>query len=609
MADKHKDISLRNLEYFAMIDVVDNLYQQSKNNKNFKDLMSLITSEQNIRLAYRNIKNNNGSITCGVDKKTIKFIRKMKLSKLIKLIQNKFNDYTPQDIRRIYIPKSNGKMRPLGIPTIIDRLMQQCILQILEPIMEAKFHKNSNGFRPHKSCESAINQFENYVYRNKCYYVVDVDIKSFFDNVNHGKLLKQLWTLGIKDKKLLKIISLMLKANILGEGIPTKGTPQGGILSPLLANVVLNELDWWLSNQWMTYKTKKEFKQYVRKNGNICSYERVWLRKNTRLKEFYFVRYADDFKIICKSYDDAVKLKVATINWLKERLNLEVSDEKTKIVNLKKNYSNFLGFKIKVRKKSKNARYTIISHMEDKAKDRVKTKIKFKLKDIKNSSTPKQIANNLHEYNQIIVGVHNYYKKATRISMDMFDINFRLNCLKFKTLRKTIDFQIPNYRNNGFIEKTYGKSKLLTKLYGMYIVPISYVQYKKPMQLSNEICKYTKTGRIKIHTGLECMNYETIKDIVHNPFYEETVELNDIIIPRIASQYGVCYVSEIEIKRDNLDFIYKNNTLKDKDFYQNIIIVDKSIKGLLLVEGCGIKEMRKKLKRKESIGKKPSVWL
>lgn len=481
MTGKHKDISHRNLEYLAVTNFVDKLYQQSMNNKTFYDLMSLITSEENIRLAYRNIKNNNGSLTCGIDKKTIKFVKRMNLGEFINLIQSKFKDYSPQDIRRIYIPKSNGKMRPLGIPTIVDRIMQQCVLQVLEPIMEAKFHKNSNGFRPYKSCESAISQFESYVYRNKCYYVVDVDIKGFFDNVNHGKLLKQLWTLGIKDKQLLKIISLMLKANVYGEGIPAKGTPQGGILSPLLANIVLNELDWWLSNQWMTYKTKKTFKQYVRKNGYICSYERKWLRKNTKLKEFYFVRYADDFKIICKSYNDAIKLKIATIQWLQERLNLEVSEEKTKIVNLKENYSDFLGFKIKVRKKSKNARYTIISHIEDKAKERVKTKIKSKLKDIKKSTTPKQIENNLQEYNQIVIGVHNYYNKATSISIDMHDINYRLDIFRFKTLRKTIDFQVPNYRNNGFIEKTYGKSKSLTKLYGMYIVPISYVQYKKPM--------------------------------------------------------------------------------------------------------------------------------
>ena len=240
-----------------MLDIFDKLYYQSKSDVVFDDLISLITSENNIRLAYRNIKNNHGSLTCGVDKKTIKFIKKMELNQFLILIKNRIKNYQPQEIRRIYIPKSNGKMRPLGIPTIIDRIVGQCILQILEPIVEAKFHNNSNGFRPYKSCESAISQFINYVYRNKCYYVVDVDIKGFFDNVNHGKLLKQLWTMKIRDKKLLKIISLMLKSKIEKEGIPEKGTPQGGILSPLLANVVLNELDWWLSNQWMTYHTKK----------------------------------------------------------------------------------------------------------------------------------------------------------------------------------------------------------------------------------------------------------------------------------------------------------------------------------------------------------------
>ena len=293
MTGKQKDTSLRNAEYYDMINTFNKLYSQSKNDVIFDDLIPLITSVNNIRLAYRNIKNNAGSKTCGVDKKTIKFVKKMPLRNFIQLIQNKFENYQPQNIRRIYIPKANGKQRPLGIPTIIDRIMQQCIKQILEPIVEVKFHTNSHAYRPFKSTESALSQLTNYIYRNKCYYVVDLDIKGFFDNVNHGKLLKQLWTLGIRDKQLLKIISLMLKAEIDGEGMPTKGTPQGSILSPLLANVVLNEFDWWLSNQWMTYQTKKEFKVYVSKNGNECSYKRRWIRKNTRLKEFYFVRYAD----------------------------------------------------------------------------------------------------------------------------------------------------------------------------------------------------------------------------------------------------------------------------------------------------------------------------
>ena len=600
MTEKHKDISLRNIEYYGMFETFDKLYIQSQNDVVFDDLMPLITSDENIRLAYRNIKNNNGSLTYGVDKKTIDFVKNMKLRDFIELIKNKFGNYQPQDIRRIYIPKSNGKQRPIGIPTIIDRIMQQCIKQILEPILEAKFHKNSNGFRPYKSCESAMSQFTSYVYRNKCYYVVDIDIKGFFDNVNHGKLLKQLWSLNIRDKKLLKIISLMLKAKIDLEGVPEKGTPQGGILSPLLANVVLNELDWWLSNQWMTYHTKKEFKNYIRKNGNVCSNERQWLRKNTRLKEFYFVRYADDFKIICKSYQDAVKLKIATTNWLKERLSLEVSEEKTKIVNLKRNYSEFLGFKIKVRRKKKNGRYTIISHISEKASKRVKDDIKSNLKSIRKSNSDRQIVNSISKYNEHLIGVHNYYNKATFISIDMSNIYEEIHSVVKKTLKETMVLQVPNYLNNGFIEKTYGKSKCMMNLYGMNIVPITYVQFHKPKQVKNTICKYTKSGRKEIHTGLECMNYETIKDIVRNPFWQETVELNDVIIPKCASQYGKCYISELVISSNNLDFTYKKHLIKNNDRYQNIIIIDRNIKGLLLREGCGIYEFKRKFKEKEN---------
>ena len=119
---------------------------------------------------------------------------------------------------------------------------------MLEPICEAKFFERSNGFRPNRSAENAIAQAERMMQNLNLHYVVDVDIKSFFDNVNHGKLLKQMWAMGIRDKKLLCIISAMLKAEVAGIGFPEKGTPQGGIISPLLSNIVLNELDWWVAS-------------------------------------------------------------------------------------------------------------------------------------------------------------------------------------------------------------------------------------------------------------------------------------------------------------------------------------------------------------------------
>ena len=130
-----------------------------------------------------------------------------------------------------------------------DRIIQQCILQVLEPICEAKFHSHSYGFRPNRAASHAIARTTFLMWNSKCHYVVDIDIKGFFDNVNHGKLLKQMWTMGIRDKNLISIIGRILKSKIEGIGIPDKGTPQGGIISPLLSNIVLNELDWWLSDQ------------------------------------------------------------------------------------------------------------------------------------------------------------------------------------------------------------------------------------------------------------------------------------------------------------------------------------------------------------------------
>lgn len=226
MTNVKKKQKLRNNEYYNLQETFDELYAKSKRNCIFTKLMNLITSRENIQLAYRNLKKNDGSYTVGVDGKNIEYLQNWEMDKLISHIQRKFDHYSPQPVRRVEIPKPNGKTRPLGIPTIMDRMIQQCILQVLEPICEAKFHKKSNGFRPNKSTENAIAQMETLIQLHNYHIVVDIDIKGFFDNVNHSKLLKQIWTLGIRDKKLICIISAMLKAEIQEIGIAEKGTPQ-----------------------------------------------------------------------------------------------------------------------------------------------------------------------------------------------------------------------------------------------------------------------------------------------------------------------------------------------------------------------------------------------
>lgn len=144
--------TLRNIEYYGLQEIFDELYQKSLENRKFRNLMELILMEENIKLAYRNMKKNDGSTTPGVDGKTIEHLAKMTEKEVIELVRNKLEWYTPKAIRRVEIDKGNGKKRPLGIASIEDRLIQQCILQVLEPICEAKFHDRSNGFRPNRGC-------------------------------------------------------------------------------------------------------------------------------------------------------------------------------------------------------------------------------------------------------------------------------------------------------------------------------------------------------------------------------------------------------------------------------------------------------------------------
>ena len=296
MTKKNK---LRHSEYYDSQDCFDNLYAKSKQGDVFTNLVEIISSEENIRLAYRNIKHNLGSNTSGVDRLSIKDIERLSTEKLVEIIQRKIQYYKPKPVRRVEIPKPNGKTRPLGIPTIVDRLVQQCILQVLEPICEAKFHERSNGFRPNRSAEHALAQCYRMIQRQNLHFVVDIDIKGFFDNVNHSKLIRQMWALGIRDKRLICIIKEMLKAPIVmpdgSTQYPTKGTPQGGILSPLLANIVLNELDWWISSQWENMIVHRQIRTSVNSNGsenrgNIYKF----FKSKTTLKEMYIIIYADD---------------------------------------------------------------------------------------------------------------------------------------------------------------------------------------------------------------------------------------------------------------------------------------------------------------------------
>ncbi|TKI72063.1 group II intron reverse transcriptase/maturase [Lysinibacillus mangiferihumi] len=575
-----KKSKLRNAEYYSMQTSFDMLYEQSKNGSKFKNLMGMISSTENIKLAYRNIKKNTGSKTAGVDGRTIEHISKLSEEQFIRYVRNKLRDYKPKAVRRVEIPKPNGKTRPLGIPAIWDRIVQQCILQVLEPIAEAKFSGRSHGFRPNRSVENAIAQSYRLMQNSKMSYVIDIDIKGFFDNVSHAKLLKQMWTLGIQDKNLLTIISKMLKAKIKmpdGKIIENeKGTPQGGILSPLLSNIVLNELDRWIESQWENTPICKD-KIIIRKDrGNSTDKGNQYYHlKKTQLKECYIVRYADDFKIFCSNPNHAKKLFIAVQKWLKDRLGLEISEEKSKIVNLKKDYSEFLGIKMKLI--SKGQKWVVKSHMCDKAVQRTKNNLKEIIKGIRYDSGSNDQARKIARYNSTVIGLHQYFRIATMIAEDMGNIAYEVNaCLKDHRMKRRI--KKTGVITSDFIRKEYGKSKQLRFISREPFLPIGYIKHKIPMMKRNVVNAYTKEGREEIHKNLSTIDVGILRFLMEHPVPQRSVEYNDNRIALYCAQRGNCHVTGQELNPMTIHCHHKVPRLQGgTDEYKNLCLVDKEI--------------------------------
>lgn len=607
MNEPGKIAKLRYNEYYGMQEKIDSLYAESKSGKIFTNLMKEILREENIMLAYRNIKRNSGSHTPGTDNLTIKEIEKLEpekyVNKLRYILSGSVHGYRPKPVKRVEIPKNDhtGKTRPLGIPCIWDRLVQQCIKQILEPICEAKFNEHSYGFSPIRSGENALKDCYKNMQQTKLHYVIEFDIKGFFDNVNHSKLIKQMWSLGIRDKHLIYIIKQMLKCPIkLNNGkitTPEKGTPQGGILSPLLANIVLNELDWWIDSQWRSHPVAEYYGEI--KPPKIDKKGQVWKRydlgyyhmKKTKLKEMYIVRYADDFRIFCRNHKDAEKIKYAVEDWLNKRLKLEISQEKTKIINLRTKWSEFLGFKMKLHKKSK--KWVVKSRMSDKALERTKKELIQQAKKIsrpRNDPSKSKFTRDveINIYNSKVMGIQNYFQFATHITQDSRILNRIVMTKLTNTLKdgKKSRLVKSGRELTPMEKKRYGNSKRMRyeKSTQKPIYPIGQVKHKFPMSKQRNHNFFTGEGRALIHKKLKIPNIWLQTQMMREPRGNRSIEMMDNRISLFSAQQGKCAVTNQEF--ENIKDIHCHHAKKPKkyggsDKYRNLVLIDVKVHRLI----------------------------
>jgi group II intron reverse transcriptase/maturase len=315
------------------------------NDKEFEDfmaatadqsqLMERITSEINLQVALTKVVQNKGA--SGVDGQSVKDVEGNHAT-LVPLLRRELlaGTYQPGDVRRVWLPKPGGGQRGLGIPNVIDRWVQQAVLQVLEPIFDPSFHDSSHGFRRGRGAQTAIAQARTHLQAGLT-TVVDIDLAKFFDRVNHQRLLAKLSD-KIQDKRVLELIGRMLRARVVmpdGTSVATEeGTPQGGPLSPLLSNVVLNELDWELD------------------------------RRGLR-----FVRYADDCNIFVASPRAGLRVMESISHFLEKRLRLSMNTDKSAV--RKPHQVHFLGFRF-----SRNREKGWLVYLSEKAKNRIKDRLK-----------------------------------------------------------------------------------------------------------------------------------------------------------------------------------------------------------------------------------------
>lgn len=351
------------MEIDGMISRISTNGRRSSNVK----LMEVILQDENLEEAIKRVKSNKG--VAGVDKMTVgeidEYFKANKETIKKRILEKK---YRPQPVKRVYIPKSNGKKRPLGIPTVVDRGIQQAITQVLSKIYDDTFSDNSFGFRPNRSAQDAI--MRTLYYLNEGYeWVIDLDIEAYFDTVNHDKLISILRE-RVSDSATLHLIRKFLQAGIMEKGLVkanTIGMPQGGPLSPILSNIYLDKFD-----------------------------------KELESRGLHFVRYADDCNIFVKSEMAANRVMKSVTSWLERKLFLKVSATKTKVVH--PNDGSFLGFTYF--RNSKSLKWECIP--TNKSKKRLYENCRKEL--IRKRCVARTNAITFTRINQIVRGWINYFR-------------------------------------------------------------------------------------------------------------------------------------------------------------------------------------------------------
>lgn len=512
----------------------DELFSDSKEGKFPNSLLELICEKENIIDAIRRIKSNGGFKTAGIDNEKGQELLNKPMNAVFELLREQLENYEPNLVKRVEIPKANEKKRLLGIPTILDRIIQTAIANIIEPILEAQMYEHSYGFRPLRSTEHVFGYISSLTTNNKRHYIVEGDIKGYFDNINHNILINKLWKYGIRDKRVIMMIKKILKVGIQDvKNINDIGTPQGGTISALLSNVYLTEFDHWVDKQWRKLPTEKTYSQQSHFIRSL---------NNSNLKDGYLIRYADDWIIMTSSYENAEKWKYACEKFLRKELKIELNEEKTLITDLRENRATFLGYDLfKVRGKNNN--YTLRTAPNIKKIEEKRKRLTDLLRKMRRSKSYEELYSVMVLYNSTVRGLRNFYIHSTLVSNVFQTVLYqRLRKQLYQTADKCgfKQTQLSNLTNLKHLPNEWRNRKVhyfdFNGLkYGLESIASG--KYKKPKNKAQWITPYSVEGREK----WEEINNKSFSTKMRNPNLTNLKLLN-LIAKSSTSIYTIEYL-------------------------------------------------------------------
>ena len=517
-------------------------FESYKENKiNLYELHEMVYEEKNVALALRQLNQSRGKMAKGPDGTNFETLEKYSIKELSEIVEDRLINQKMDYVKRIYILKSDGKKRPLGICSIWDKLVEKCIQLVLEPYCETKFVDSSFGFREQVSAHNALAKV-----KNQCQtmpYVLSIDMQDYFGTIDPDITYREMWHIGIRDQVILNYIYQFIQKGYYEESCKVedpKGAAQGSILGPLISNLYLHRFDVWLRDQGDLWhdETVAKFRNYNNKRKTMAL---------TNLKIGIHVRYCDDILVLCKDKEDALKFKYSITNYLTKNMKLTINEQKTKIYDLKIERMKYLGYVFYVQKtKSANKQMQgklTVSNILSKIKE---NEIVKRCEELLKAIKEKVSFETIHAWNTYVLGIHNFYKGMTHFCESFKKIGWRIYKKFYHTMIDKVKFITEQSYKNNLVEGRY-KSWGKTGYYCFECYPIIEIDWcnwdstlisAKKGKVSRENPYDYKEKRHKPGVSLDDIGY-----LVNTSNHIKNSKLALFRVSKYSSAKGISYLS------------------------------------------------------------------